>query len=230
MQNLIKRNTGPNRHAPGDGKTLAEKLAHNEKAHEAMMAAAAVETQTAPEETAPEVDAAEPAPQPVPAPAPAAAQAPAPASVEPDDTAAIVAAAKAMRDRYQGREAPAAAARTCLIVDDSRVIRKVSSKIALSLGYVPVEAQDGHEALARCKQSMPDLVLTDWNMPEMDGIEFVTKLRAIPTPKEPVVVFCTSNGEAKDIHDGIAAGADDYIVKPFDEAALKAKLEKLSRG
>ncbi|RNJ61755.1 MAG: response regulator [Porphyrobacter sp. IPPAS B-1204] len=135
-----------------------------------------------------------------------------------------------MRDRYAGTSVSAATAKTCLIVDDSRVIRKVSSKIALSLGYVPVEAENGEEALARCKKSMPDLVLTDWNMPEMDGIEFVTKLRSIPTPKEPVVVFCTSNGEAKDIHDGIAAGADDYIVKPFDEAALKAKLEKLGRG
>ncbi|MBY0343985.1 MAG: response regulator [Sphingomonadales bacterium] len=135
-----------------------------------------------------------------------------------------------MRDRYAGTPAPASVAKTCLIVDDSRVIRKVSSKIAISLGYVPVEAENGEEALARCKKSMPDLVLTDWNMPEMDGIEFVTKLRSIPTPKEPVVVFCTSNGEAKDIHDGIAAGADDYIVKPFDEAALKGKLEKLGRG
>lgn len=226
MQNLIKRNTGPNRHAPGDGKTLAEKLAQNEKVLAAAASAAEAETARAPE----------PEPEPAleqvgdAAPKPAAAPAAAPVSVEPDDTAAIVAAAKAMRDRYQGREAPSATTRTCLIVDDSRVIRKVSSKIALSLGYVPVEAQDGHEALARCKQSMPDLVLTDWNMPEMDGIEFVTKLRAIPTPKEPVVVFCTSNGEAKDIHDGIAAGADDYIVKPFDEAALKAKLEKLGRG
>ncbi|MDC8753054.1 response regulator [Erythrobacter sp. sf7] len=135
-----------------------------------------------------------------------------------------------MRDRYAGREKPVAAAKTCLIVDDSRVIRKVSSKIAISLGYVAIEAENGEEALARCKKAMPDLVLTDWNMPEMDGIAFVQKLRAIPTPKEPVVVFCTSNGEAKDIHDGIAAGADDYIVKPFDEAALKAKLEKLGRG
>ncbi len=147
-----------------------------------------------------------------------------------DSTDAVVAAAKAMRDRYAGREVPAATAKTCLIVDDSRVIRKVSSKIAISLGYVPIEAENGEEALARCKKSMPDLVLTDWNMPEMDGIAFVAKLRAIPTPKEPVVVFCTSNGEAKDIHDGIAAGADDYIVKPFDEAALRAKLEKLGRG
>jgi two-component system, chemotaxis family, chemotaxis protein CheY len=155
--------------------------------------------------------------------------APAPASGV-NGTDAIVAAARAMRDRYGSGAAPVATARVCLIVDDSRVIRKVSSKIARSLGYVPVEAENGEEALARCKQAMPDLVLTDWNMPEMDGIEFVSKLRAIPTPKEPVVVFCTSNGEAKDIHAGIAAGADDYIVKPFDEAGLKAKLEKLGRG
>jgi CheY-like chemotaxis protein len=146
------------------------------------------------------------------------------------ETDAIVAAAKAMRDRYGKDPVPAAAAKVCLIVDDSRVIRKVSAKIAKSLGYVPVEAQDGEEALARCNKAMPALVLTDWNMPEMDGIEFVRRLRAIPTPKEPIVVFCTSNGEAKDIHEGIGAGADDYIVKPFDEAALRAKLEKLGRG
>ena len=223
MQNLIKRNTGPNRHAPGDGKTLAEKLAQNE----ALLAAAA-------EESAARVAAAAEAPvapeRPAATPRPPRPAAPAAATVDPDDTAAIVAAAKAMRDRYAGTPAPAAVARTCLIVDDSRVIRKVSSKIAISLGYVPIEAENGEEALARCKKSMPDLVLTDWNMPEMDGIAFVTKLRSIPTPKEPVVVFCTSNGEAKDIHDGIAAGADDYIVKPFDEAALRAKLEKLGRG
>jgi CheY-like chemotaxis protein len=212
MQNLIKRNSGPNRRTGLEGKTLAEKLAQNE----AMLAAAA-------DEDAARVAAAPPRP------AEAVPAAPATAA-EAGDTAAIVAAAKAMRGRYGDAPVPAAAAKTCLIVDDSRVIRKVSSKIALSLGYVPVEAENGEEALARCKKSMPDLVLTDWNMPEMDGIEFVTKLRSIPTPKEPVVVFCTSNGEAKDIHDGIAAGADDYIVKPFDEAALKAKLEKLGRG
>lgn len=218
MQNLIKRHTGPRRHASSDGKTLAEKLAQNEAtlraaAEEAARDAAAPAAPPTPAATAPE-----PGPGPT---APAAAH---------DETAAIVAAAKAMRDRYAGQEASAAAVKTCLIVDDSRVIRKVAAKIAASLGYLPVEAQDGHEALARCKQAMPDLVLTDWTMPEMDGIEFVSKLRAIPTPREPVVVFCTSNGEARDIHEGIAAGADDYIVKPFDEAALRAKLEKLARG
>ena len=217
MQNLIKRNSGPQRRSGMEGKTLAEKLAQSERAREA--------AQTQPQaETPAEVAAVEDAKAEMQSRAPAA---PAPGSA---DTDSIVAAAKAMRDRYAGREKPVAVAKTCLIVDDSRVIRKVSSKIAISLGYVPVEAENGEEALARCKKSMPDLVLTDWNMPEMDGIEFVTKLRSIPTPKEPVVVFCTSNGEAKDIHDGIAAGADDYIVKPFDEAALRAKLERLGRG
>ena len=145
------------------------------------------------------------------------------------DTEAVVEAAKKMRDRYGDAGAAKPTAKVCLIVDDSRVIRKVSSKIAKSLGYVPVEAENGEEALARCKKSMPAIVLTDWNMPEMDGIEFVSKLREIPTPKEPIVIFCTSNGEAKDIHEGIGAGADDYIVKPFDESALRAKLEKLGR-
>lgn len=215
MHNLIKRSSGQARRAGMEGRTLAEKLAQNEAllTQEAQDAEAAVAT----------------APEPASRPAPPTPES-GPDTAEPSATDSIVAAAKAMRDRYAGQAVPAATAKTCLIVDDSRVIRKVSSKIAISLGYVPVEAENGEEALARCKRSMPDLVLTDWNMPEMDGIAFVTKLRSIPTPKEPVVVFCTSNGEAKDIHDGIAAGADDYIVKPFDEAALKAKLEKLGRG
>lgn len=140
------------------------------------------------------------------------------------DTDALVRQAKAMRDIHETRQARP---KLCLIVDDSRVIRKVSSKIAVSLGYQVVEAENGEEALARCKQRMPDLILTDWQMPVMSGPEFVAALRAIPTPREPTVVFCTSKGTAKDVHEGIRAGADDYIVKPFEESALRAKLEKL---
>lgn len=144
------------------------------------------------------------------------------------DVESMVQAAKAARDA----SAPAqrAAQKVCLIVDDSRVIRKVSTKIVTALGYKAMEAQDGMEALARCKRAMPDIVITDWDMPEMDGLEFVTQLRAIPTSKPPLVMFCTSKGKAADVHAGIKAGADDYIVKPFDEAALKAKLERLGRG
>ena len=149
------------------------------------------------------------------------------AGADPRDVDAVVAAAKAARGKGKAAEQTT---KVCLIVDDSRVIRKVSSKIAKSLGFVPIEAQDGNEALARCKRAMPHLVLTDWDMPEMDGLEFVTHLRAIPTPNPPTVVFCTSKGKVEDIHAGIEAGADDYIVKPFDEAALRTKLEKLAKS
>ena len=141
-----------------------------------------------------------------------------------DDMEAIIHAAKAMRDIDETHQARG---KTCLIVDDSRVIRKISSKIVAALGYQPIEAENGEEALARCKQRMPNLILTDWQMPVMSGPEFVEALRAIPTAHAPTVVFCTSKGTAKDVHQGIRAGADDYVVKPFDEATLKAKLEKL---
>ncbi len=120
-----------------------------------------------------------------------------------------------------------ARARHCLIVDDSRVIRKVSRRIVESLGYTVTEAENGEEALARCRAAMPDLVITDWNMPVMEGIEFVATLRQIPSACQPKVVFCTTNGGAKDIHKGIEAGADEYVIKPFDEAALLGKLQAI---
>lgn len=123
--------------------------------------------------------------------------------------------------------APQPRARHCLIVDDSRMIRKVSRRIVEELGYTVIEAENGEEALARCRSAMPDLVITDWNMPVMEGIEFVATLRQIPAERQPKVVFCTTNGGAKDIHKGIEAGADEYVIKPFDETALLTKLQAI---
>ena len=139
-----------------------------------------------------------------------------------DDVDAIVRQARAERANG-GAAVPVA--RTCLVVDDSRVVRKVSRKIATAAGYDVIEAENGEEALARCRQSMPDLILLDWDMPVMTGIEFVTKLRKLPARRRSKVIFCTSKARAKDIHAGIAAGADDFLVKPFDEKALTAKLQ-----
>ncbi len=119
------------------------------------------------------------------------------------------------------------AQRVCLLVDDSRMIRKVARRIVESVGYAVVEAENGEEGLARCRAAMPDLVITDWNMPVMSGIEFVTALRAIPAVNPPKVVFCTTNSGAKDIHKGITAGADEYVIKPFDEAALLSRLQSV---
>jgi two-component system chemotaxis response regulator CheY len=126
---------------------------------------------------------------------------------------------------HQQARQPVPGPRTCLLVDDSRMIRKVARRIVESVGYTVIEAENGEEGLARCRTAMPDLVITDWNMPVMSGIEFVTALRAIPTARPPKVVFCTTNSGARDIHKGIDAGADEYVIKPFDEAALVSRLQ-----
>lgn len=117
--------------------------------------------------------------------------------------------------------------RTCLIVDDSRVVRRISRQIVESLGYRVIEAENGEEALARCRADMPDLILLDWDMPVMTGIQFITQVRMLDTPRRPKAVFCTSKGETIDIYKGIEAGADEYVTKPFTEASLKAKLERI---
>ncbi len=117
--------------------------------------------------------------------------------------------------------------RTCLIVDDSRVVRKVARPMIEGLGYHVTEAENGEEALARCKADMPGLVMLDWDMPVMTGIQFVTQLRALDAPYRPKVVFCTSRSETQDIFKGIEAGADEYVTKPFTEASLRAKLERI---
>jgi two-component system chemotaxis response regulator CheY len=136
-------------------------------------------------------------------------------------------AAIAANEQPPAAPAPQTAQRICLLVDDSRMIRKISRKIVESVGYAVIEAENGEEGLARCRAAMPDLIITDWNMPVMSGIEFVTALRAIPAVRPPKVVFCTTNSGAKDIHKGIEAGADEYVIKPFDEAALLSRLESV---
>lgn len=117
--------------------------------------------------------------------------------------------------------------RRCLLVDDSRVIRKVAHRIIAELGYQVIEAENGEEALARCRVAMPDLILLDWEMPVMSGVEFVAALRGIDGGVTPKVVFCTSRGETDNICQGIGAGADEYVTKPFDQHTLLAKLQRI---
>lgn len=107
------------------------------------------------------------------------------------------------------------------------MIRGLSRRIVTDLGYQVIEAENGKEALARCATDMPSLVIVDWDMPVMTGIEFVTALRAIPGGSEPKVVFCTSKSNMDDVQRGAAAGANEWIVKPFDQAKMLAKLAKI---
>lgn len=118
----------------------------------------------------------------------------------------------------------------CLIVDDSRVIRKVSRHILESLGFTVDEAENGREGLERCTQSMPDVVLLDWNMPVMSGIEFIVQLRRREGSDKPKVVFCTTENDVAHIREAISAGADEYVMKPFDHETLQIKLQLVGFG
>ena len=115
--------------------------------------------------------------------------------------------------------------KTCLVVDDSRVIRKVARRILEDIGFEIAEASDGMEALAWCRASMPDAILLDWNMPVMSGIEFLTKLRERPDGSRSKVVFCTTENDVAHIREAIDAGADEYVMKPFDHDTLQIKLQ-----
>lgn len=131
-----------------------------------------------------------------------------------------------MAVRQPSRPAPTGP-RRCLIVDDSRVMRRVSRQAVEALGYEVIEAENGEEALARCKAEMPDLIMLDWDMPVMTGLEFIAALRAYDPSRRARAVFCTSKSGVHDIHKGIDAGADEYITKPYDEATLRAKLKSI---
>ena len=113
----------------------------------------------------------------------------------------------------------------CLVVDDSRVIRKVSRHILESLGFSVDEAEHGREGLERCEAAMPDVILLDWNMPVMSGMEFLRALRQSEWEQQPKVVFCTTENDISHIRAAIAAGADEYVMKPFDRETLHSKLQ-----
>jgi len=117
--------------------------------------------------------------------------------------------------------------KTCLVVDDSRVIRMVARKILQEMQFQVREAADGQEALARCCEEMPDAVLLDWNMPVMDGIEFLAALRQVPNGDGPVVIFCTTENDASQIQRALEQGASEYIMKPFDSEILQMKFAQV---
>jgi len=114
--------------------------------------------------------------------------------------------------------------RTCLIVDDSRTVRKFARRIMEGMNFDIEEAPDGAQALAECGRHMPDVILLDWNMPVMNGIEFLKRLRATESGKKPVVLFCTTEDSMERISEAIEQGANEYVMKPFDGEILASKL------
>jgi two-component system, chemotaxis family, chemotaxis protein CheY len=117
--------------------------------------------------------------------------------------------------------------KTCLVVDDSGVVRKIARRILEAMQFTVIEAEDGAVAIEACKRAMPDAVLLDWNMPVMDGFEFLVQLRRMPGGDTPKVVFCTTENGIDHISRALHAGANEYIMKPFDKDIVIAKFQEV---
>ncbi len=114
-----------------------------------------------------------------------------------------------------------------LVVDDSPVIRKIARRILEGMHLRTSEAADGRQALAACSFLMPDAIFVDSSMPVLDGYEFLRELRRMPGGDKPKIVFCTSEHDVSQIARAMHAGADDFIMKPFDRELVQAKFESL---
>jgi two-component system chemotaxis response regulator CheY len=99
----------------------------------------------------------------------------------------------------------------------------VARKILEELGFEIREAADGQIAIEQCLRAMPDAVLLDWNMPVMNGIEFLRELRKADGGEVPIVVFCTTENDISHIKTAMEAGANEYIMKPFDSEIIETK-------
>lgn len=113
--------------------------------------------------------------------------------------------------------------KSCLIVDDSSVVRKVARRILEDMDYIVDEAEDGQEAFDKCRQEMPDAILLDAQMPIMGGLEFLKLLRAYVGGASPKVVFCVTENDIGQIALALKSGADEYMMKPFDRDLLESR-------
>ena len=116
---------------------------------------------------------------------------------------------------------------SCLVVDDSLVLRRSARRILEGRGVHVEEAADGAMALASCRRSLPGCVLLDWNMPVMNGIDFLKALRREFGPDRPAVLFCTTENDMEFIEQAIEHGAQEFIMKPFDAEILLGKFAQV---
>lgn len=116
---------------------------------------------------------------------------------------------------------------TCLIVDDSKIVRKVVRRIVEVFGFTILEAENGREAVDQARAHAVDVMLLDWNMPVMDGMECMIEIRADASMHQPKIIFCTTENEFSKIQQAMMNGADEYVMKPFDEAIIAGKLSQL---
>lgn len=118
-----------------------------------------------------------------------------------------------------------------LVVDDSSTMRDIFVDVLTVSGeHQVIEAENGREGLKRLQEGPVDLIITDWNMPEMDGITFVKEVRANPAQwKDLPILMITTNSQRGELVEAVRSGVTDFLVKPFHPATLKARIEAVAR-
>lgn len=115
----------------------------------------------------------------------------------------------------------------CIVADDSKIMRMLISKIMTNFGYDVIEAENGEELLEQCARSMPDTIICDWQLPLVEGIDVLLKIRSDKKIKQPIFIFCSYIKDVNIISQALNAGADDFIMRPFDEDIIASKLRIL---
>ncbi len=121
---------------------------------------------------------------------------------------------------------------SCIIADDSKIMRMLLTKIMENFGYSVIDAEDGEDLLEQCGKNMPNLIISDWNLPLIDGIDVLYKIRSDKKIKQPIFIFCSYIKNEDIIKQALDTGADDFIMRPFDEDIIASKLKiiKVLRG
>ncbi len=113
--------------------------------------------------------------------------------------------------------------KTCLVIDDSSIVRKVERRIVENMQFKAAEAEQGRDALNYCQKAMPDAILVDCTLPDVPSNELLAQIRALPGGNKPFIIYCASENETKDITRAISSGASDFIIKPFTREELASR-------
>lgn len=117
--------------------------------------------------------------------------------------------------------------KSCLIVEDSPVVRQVAARIISDLGLAAREAENAAEAVEQCRAEKPDAVLLDWDLPSMGALDFLRSIGAFPPEERPVIILCATENDPQQFVLAKAAGAAHHLLKPFDKASIADKLAEI---
>jgi len=117
--------------------------------------------------------------------------------------------------------------RHCLVVDDSRLVRKIAGVLVEELGFIVMQAGNAVEALDCCRKRMPEVILLDADLPDNGALTFMTSLRRERSGSKPTIVICIAEKDMQQITQAGMAGANTYLLKPFDGRTIRAKFAKV---